>query len=153
MSDPKTTDPTHQEIEALLVDYTEGTLGEADRARVDRHLETCEECRASVNDAGESLRALSGLKKQPAPQHFDREVAETIRRRSRGRFFGRRTLGDRVPLEILALVVLVIGLGLYFLLRRSDTGSLRPFERGREAPAIHEDADDVVPRPPAPSGP
>lgn len=150
MSDPtkpSTTDPSHEEIEALLPDYVDGTLGAADRARVDAHLETCEECRASVTDAGESLRALSGLKKQPAPDHFDREVAETIRRRSKGRFFGRRTLGDRVPLEILALVVLLLGLGLYFMLRRSDTGSLQPFERGREQPVIHEDADDVVPRP------
>lgn len=147
MTEPKPNEPGHEEIEALLVDYVEGTLGEADRARVKTHLETCEECRESTADAGESLRALSGLKKQPAPQNFDQEVAETIRRRSRGRFFGRRTLGDRVPLEILALVVLLLGLGLYFLLRRSDTGSLTPFERGREKPAIHEDADDVVPRP------
>lgn len=144
---PKPGEPGHEEIEALLVDYADGTLGEADRARVAAHLEACEECRESTADAGESLRALSGLKKQPAPQHFDQEVAETIRRRSRGRFFGRRTLGDRVPLEILALVVLALGLGLYFMLRRSDTGSLRPFERGREKPAIHEDAEDVVPRP------
>lgn len=153
MSEPKPNEPGHEEIEALLVDYLEGTLGEADRARVAAHIESCDECRESTTDAGESLRALSGLKKQPAPQNLPQEVAETIRRRSRGRFFGRRTLGDRVPLEILALLVLALGLGLYFLLRRSDTGSLRPFERGREQPAIHDGADEVVPRPAAPSAP
>src|SRR5688572_12653832 len=110
MTSPETQGSVHEEIEAKLSDYAEGTLSAAEKAEVDRHLEGCAACREAAEEAKEALRALSGLHKVSAPQHFDREVAETIRRRSRGRFFGRRTFGDRVPLELIAVLVLGIGL-------------------------------------------
>ena len=137
----------HQEIEGQLSDYLDGSLGQEARAHVEEHLKGCEQCRDALNELKGTVSALSGLHKMAAPQGFDSEVAETIRRRSKGRFFGRRTLGDRVPLELLALLVLLLGLALYLFLRHSDTGTLRPFEGDTAQPAIHQGAHDVVPRP------
>jgi hypothetical protein len=48
---------------------------------------------------------------------------------------------------VLAILALALGLALYFFLRRSDTGSLRPFDRGSERPASHDESQDVAPRP------
>jgi anti-sigma factor RsiW len=137
----------HEELEALLADYVEGSLDAASVRRVEEHLEGCAECKASLAEVRETMSALSGLHRVPAPPNFDREVAETIRRRSGGRFFGRRALGDRVPFGVLALVALALGVALYFFLRGSDTGSLSPFRDDPAPPAIHEDAPTVVPRP------
>lgn len=137
----------HDEFEARLSELADGTLAAEDRKAVEQHLEGCPTCRDDLAELRKTMDALSGLDRVAAPDNFDHEVAETIRRRSRGRFFGRRTLGDRVPFELLAVLALVLGLALYFFLRGSDTGSLRPFDREPDAPAIHEDAPNVVPRP------
>jgi anti-sigma factor RsiW len=137
----------HEELEALLSDLVDGSIAEGDRRRLEEHLEGCASCKASLVELRETMSALSGLHRVPAPPNFDREVAETIRRRSGGRFFGRKAFGDRVPFGLLALLALALGLALYFFLRGSDTGSLTPFRDEPAPPAIHEDAPNVVPRP------
>jgi len=147
MSSEQPQTDSHEEIESKLSDYVEGSLPAAEVAVVEEHLRGCPSCTEALAAVKETVNALSGLHKIPAPPHFDREVAETIRRRSGGRFFGRRAFGDRVPLEVLAILALALGLALYFFLRRSDTGSLRPFDRGSERPASHDESQDVAPRP------
>lgn len=137
----------HEEIEAKLSDYVEGSLPASEAAAVEEHLRGCAACTEALAAVKETVNALSGLHKIPAPPHFERDVAETIRRRSGGRFFGRRAFGDRVPLELLAILALGLGLALYFLLRTSDTGSLRPFDRGSQRPETGDEARDVAPRP------
>ena len=146
MSDAPSTS-SHDDFEARLSDYLDDSLGPDDRRALEQHLEGCAVCRAALGELRKTMSALSGLNRVSAPQHFERDVAETIRRRSAGRLFGRRALGDRVPFELLAILALALGLALYFFLRGSDTGSLRPFHREPDAPAIHEDAPNVVPRP------
>jgi hypothetical protein len=78
------------------------------------------------DDGGDDVRnALSGLQKARAPASFDQDVTATIHKRSAGRFFARRTFGDRVPFGAL-LVVALIGLAVIaWVLSRSPTGSLR----------------------------
>jgi anti-sigma factor RsiW len=147
MSSEEPKSDVHEEIEAKLSDYVEGSLPPAEVAVVEEHLAGCGACTDALAAVKETVNALSGLHKIPAPPHFDRDVAETIRRRSGGRFFGRRAFGDRVPLEVLAIVALALGLALYFFLRSSDTGSLRPFDRGSERPSDHGGSQDVAPRP------
>jgi anti-sigma factor RsiW len=147
MSSEEPKSDVHEQIEAKLSDYVEGSLPPGEMAAVEEHVRGCAPCTEALAAVKETVNALSGLHKIPAPPHFDRDVAETIRRRSGGRFFGRRAFGDRVPLEVLAIVALALGLALYFFLRRSDTGSLRPFDRGPERPADHGGAQDVAPRP------
>jgi anti-sigma factor RsiW len=147
MSSEEPKSDVHEEIEAKLSDYVEGSLPPAQVAVVEEHLRGCAACTEALAAVKDTVNALSGLHKIPAPPHFDRDVAETIRRRSGGRFFGRRAFGDRVPLEVLAIVALALGLALYFFLRSSDTGSLRPFDRGSERPSEHGDPQGVAPRP------
>lgn len=147
MSEGSPTQTHDDEFAARLSDYVDGSLGADDRRAIDQHLEGCAQCRQELVELRETMSALSGLNRVAAPANFDREVTETIRRRSRGRFFGRKGLGDRVPFGILAMLALALGLALYFFLRESDTGSLKPFDREPDAPAIHEDAPNVVPRP------
>lgn len=145
---PETESPPelHPEIEARFSDYYERTLAEAEARAVEAHLADCAPCRGAYEEFQEAVSALAGLHKMSAPQHFEHEVEETIRRRSAGRFFGRKAFGDRVPFELLALFVLGLGLVIFFLIRSSRTGSLRYDERP-EQPHIAPGARDVVPHP------
>lgn len=136
----------HPEIEAQFSELFERSLPAEQRAEVEAHLARCEACRSAYQELRETVGALSGLHKMSAPQNFEREVAETIRRRSAGRFFGRKAFGDRVPFELLAILVLVLGLVVFFLIRSSQTGSLR-YEEPAEEPQIDPDAWGAVPRP------
>lgn len=90
-------------------------------------------------------QAMARLHRMSAPHTFADEVEDTIRRRSAGRFFGRKAFGDRVPFEVLAIVVLVIGLAVFFLIRSSQTGSLR-YDNQPDPPTIAPGAKDVVPQ-------
>ena len=89
---------------------------------------------------------VSQLLRVSAPEHFKHDVEETIRQRSGGRFFGRKAFGQRVPYEILALLILAIGVAAYLVIRSSTTGSLR-YEKNTEAPHMAPGAKDVVPQP------
>ena len=63
--------------------------------------------------------------KARAPGSFDQEVTGAIHRRSAGRFFGRRTLGDRVPFGVLLVIALLILIPIAYVMWSSTTGSLK----------------------------
>src|SRR5215468_8337118 len=88
----------HEEYEARFSDLHDGTLAESERKDTLAHLETCAACKAAYAEFEETLSALADMKGKPvAPEAFTRSVEDTIHRRSAGRFFGKKTLGDRVP--------------------------------------------------------
>jgi anti-sigma factor RsiW len=66
MTDPETLPAgVHPEVE-LLPWYATGTLGEADRERVARHLESCRDCSRELEDLADIRRALSELSRLEA---------------------------------------------------------------------------------------
>jgi len=79
--DHSVTNHPHDEIEALLPWYANGTLTPAETATVERHLAHCPACRADL----EQYRALATAVQrneeswQPAPGGFDRLMAEIDR--------------------------------------------------------------------------
>jgi hypothetical protein len=79
---------------------------------------------ASETDAEEVRKALSGLQKARAPATFVEDVTATIHKRSAGRFFARRTFGDRVPFGALAILAVLGLVVIGYLMWSSQTGSL-----------------------------
>lgn len=66
----------------------------------------------------EGARALLGkLNKVAAPPDLSSRVPALIQRRSAGRFFAKRRLADRLPLEWLSLVMLALLALIYAVLR------------------------------------
>jgi len=146
MVDDQVDAPTiHDEIQALLSDYLEGTLAGDGPARVRDHLALCVGCKATHDELREMRSALSGMRRQPAPDEFRQQVTETIHRRSAGRFFARRTFGDRVPFGVLLVIALIVLIGVAALLWSSTTGSIH-YERPR--PAAPEPPAPIAPPPP-----
>jgi anti-sigma factor RsiW len=136
MAEDAPTPGPHDEIEAMLSDYRDGTLSAADHARVKEHLAGCEACRGEYAELERTLSALQGMKasKEGAPPELAERVATTINRRSAGRFFGRKTLGDRVPFGALLVIALIVLGVTAAVLYSSATGSLRTRTAPEPAP-------------------
>lgn len=141
MTEQDTAPDEHELIEVEFSDYRDGILQPAQRATVDAHLEGCEQCRLAYDEFDQAVSALSDLHKMPAPQNFSADVADTIRRRSEGRFFGRKAFGDRIPFEWLAIAALLMGLVVYLVIRSSDTGTLKydGGSKSKPAPQLWDD--------------
>jgi anti-sigma factor RsiW len=112
-------DDKHEPYENDFSEHYDGTLAPARRAEVDAHLAECPRCRAEYDKFREAVAQLALLGRAQAPRDFDDRVAETIHRRSAGRFFGRRAFGDRVPFELLAAIALAALLAIYLFIRWS----------------------------------
>ena len=121
-------------ILAKVSDYLDGALAEPERAEVAGKIAGDATWKRAHAELSETRSYLSGLQKAHAPSRFTESVAETIHQRSAGRFFARRTLGDRVPLMALLIVALVGLLVIGYVLWSSSTGSLK-VDRSRAHPA------------------
>ena len=118
------------ETEDLIIvevsDYLDGTLAAPEKAAVASKIAGDPEYKRVHAEMVETRNALSGLQKARLPPSFAADVTSTIHKRSAGRFFARRTFGDRVPFSAL-LVVAVLGLCVIaYFLWASETGSLKP---------------------------
>ena len=67
--------------------------------------------------AAETRSLLAGLGPLSPPKDLSAKVPEIIERRSRGRFFGRKKLHERIPFVWVSLVMLLAASLLYAVLR------------------------------------
>jgi anti-sigma factor RsiW len=119
------TDAIDDAILARVSDYLDGALGGADRAEVERKIAGDPAWKRTHDELAETRKFLSGLQKAHAPSSFSDGVARTIHRRSAGRFFARRTFGDRVPFGALVALALAGLVVIAYVLWSSSTGSLK----------------------------
>jgi hypothetical protein len=134
MSDAAQTDDVDDVSDEVIIkvtDYLEGKLSETERAEVKAKVESDKPedraWRQTHDEMNEARKVISGMRtaKPRPPDTFVDNVTETIHKRSGGRFFGRKTLGDRVPFGVL-LIVAMLALGVVgYLMWSSPTGSLK----------------------------
>ena len=120
-------------IIARVSDYLDGALHGAERAEVERKIAGDAAWQRAHGELTETRKYLSGMRKAHAPASFSDGVASTIHRRSAGRFFARRTLGDRVPFGAVLVVALIVLIAIGYVLWASTTGSLK-VDRDRRPP-------------------
>ena len=113
---------------AALSDYLDDTCSPEDKKRVQEKLDSDPKWKAALDEmreAKETTSTLSGLRNARAPVNLAEDVTGTIHKRSQGRFFGRKTFGDKVPFTAL-LVVAILGLAaIGYIMYTSQTGSLK----------------------------
>jgi len=103
----------HQDIQALLNDYVDGTLGEAERRRVEAHLESCTACRREIVSLRRLLEQAARLPQEIDPaRDMWPHIAERLERRKvvSAEFTReeRRSAWGRRILAVAAGVVLVV---------------------------------------------
>jgi anti-sigma factor RsiW len=126
------TTASEDELVAKISDYLDGTLPPPERTEVANKITSDAEWKRVHEELVETRKMISGMQKARAPESFAQEVTETIHKRSAGRFFGRRTFGDRVPFGVLLVVALVVLVAIAGVMWSSQTGSLK---REHEPPA------------------
>lgn len=132
---------------ATLSDYLDGTLPAAKKTEVEAKLGTDEDYQrilGELKDMRKPDEISAVLKARVAPaEDFNDKIENKIHTRSAGRFFARKTFGDRVPFSAL-LVIAVLGLAVIgYVLWSSQTGSLKMDKRGGETKGSAE----IVPKP------
>lgn len=133
------------EILAALADYYDGSVAPERRAEIEAKLANDPAWQKLDAELREPKPALASLAKVAAPEQFTAQVTDTIHRRSAGRFFAHKTLGDRVPVGWLVIAAIILLGGLTLVWCRSTTGSLRSplgAEPPRPAPA-----EELAPKP------
>lgn len=141
-------DPSvHTWFEARFSALRDGKLSAEDARSVEDHLNDCVECQQAWEAFDGAVGALSSLHKMSAPQGLGVAVEDRIRTRSAGRFFGRRTFGDRVPFGWLAVLAFAVLAAIYFVVRGSETGSLRVPDPGKAPPELAPGAKEAMPKP------
>jgi anti-sigma factor RsiW len=130
---PRSSDDSDDEIIAALSDYYDGLLPEAQRAEIEHKISSDSAWRSIDEELRAQKPLLASLGKVSAPPRFSADVTATIHRRSRGRFFAKRTLGDRLPVGLLVIVAAILLGAMASVWCRSTTGSLRS-PVGTEAP-------------------
>jgi anti-sigma factor RsiW len=118
-------DDIDDEIVAKVSDYLDGLLAGAERDDVANKIETDATWKQTHDEMVENRKFMSGMQKARAPESFTNEVTSTIHKRSAGRFFGRKTLGDRVPFNALLIVAIIALAAVGYLMWSSQTGSLK----------------------------
>lgn len=117
---------------AAINDFLDNALPTARRDEVAAKIAADPEWQRTHDELVQTRRLIAQMPKAVAPPTFSTDVTSTIHSRSAGRFFGRRSFGDRVPFGVLAALT-AIGLAIIaYLMWSSDTGSLRP--RPQSAP-------------------
>ncbi len=128
MTDATNLDEIDDAIIIALSDYLDGSLTGEAKADVDAKIASDPAWKAAHAEMVESRDAtstLSGLQKARAPVNLAEDVTATIHKRSAGRFFGKKTFGDRVPF-LAILIVAVLGLAVIgYVMYSSQTGSLK----------------------------
>jgi len=128
----------------LFSEYYEESLPAEKQAEIKKLIADDERYAKAYADFEKTMELLSGMHKMSAPMDFDKKVEDTIHRRSDGRFFGRKAFGDRIPYEILAVIVMLLAGFIYWMGRTSGTGGHRL--NHDEAPQEDKDPGEVVPK-------
>jgi hypothetical protein len=122
---PDEIDDIDDEIVAKVSDYLDGVLKGAERDDVAKKIETDPTWKQTHTDMVENRKFMSGMQKRRAPPSFTDDITDTIHKRSEGKFFGRKTLGDRVPFNAILIVAIIALATVGYFMWSSQTGSLK----------------------------
>lgn len=122
--------------------YVDGALNEGERAHVERHLETCEDCRHHLSALRDLVTTVRSVEPVAAPEGFRAQV------RARVEQIGARPAATTrwwpslpMPWRVLsaAAAVLVIGIFAVNLLRTEGPVAMREFRGPGDSPAVTGD--------------
>ncbi len=114
----------HTQASELFSAYWDEELSSEQTAVLEEHLGSCLSCRQEYQEFEQMLGAAATLPQELAPPNFVAGAVKRVHRRSRGRFFRVRRLGERIPYELFSLLMLGLILAVYLMLQLNQPGRL-----------------------------
>ncbi len=114
----------NQHVSERFSALSDGLVSADEKQAIEQHLAGCAECRAEWAAFDRAVRAVRQLPMVDTPPDFSAGVIARIQKRSRGRFFGQRRWTDRLPYEILSVIMLAAIVAIYIWLQLSQPGLL-----------------------------
>lgn len=114
----------HSEASELFSAYRDKELAPEKAKALEEHLGSCVTCRRDFEKFERAVEGVRNLPPVDAPPQFAAGVVRRLRQRSGGRLFQPRRLSDRVPFELLSLVMLALVLAIYLFFQMTQPGRL-----------------------------
>lgn len=136
-----TVQPRDEAREALLTDYLDGAVADAE---LEALLAEDPEAAEALDEAREARRLLEGLAPEPVPRDFLRKVKRRVRRRSGGRYFHPAVapFTYRISVEVFAVIAIAVMAACYLYL---EAGRRVAPEQLHEEPPIERPLDGASP--------
>jgi hypothetical protein len=132
---------THQDIVDRLSEFIDGELEARERGHVERHLETCEACRAVAAELRAVAAEAAALFDRPPANDLWDGVSERIAAHGAGRIAPFRTRARRFSftlpqLAAASIALMVLSGSMVWLARTGDPRADFPATSGEELPAV-----------------
>ena len=134
----------HQEAKELFTSYHDGELSDTQRAVLENHLSTCDECNAEWQAFQKLMAEVSGLMNLSPPKDVVRSVERKIHRRSRGKFFG-RSKSSNVQFALVSFILILLFMLAYLMLTAVNEIVLLDSVPGVEQPSQTPPEDALKP--------
>lgn len=127
-------------IDALSA-YVDGALKEGERAQVERHLETCEDCRRHLSALRDLVATVRSAEPVAAPEGFRAQVRARVEQMGPSPTVARRWPNIPMPWRVIsaAAAVLVVGIFAANLLRTQGPVAMREVNVPGESQAASGD--------------
>lgn len=133
----------HREIKGHLPEYVDGSISPERRDEIERHLETCQNCRAEVGEFKKLLSFCENVSYEPPSEDYWISLIPRFRERLESRTVQRKPVNKLIPVGVIGAVIVFMILISIFLLNR-------PVKSPRAIPDIDrvsfvEEAEAILP--------
>lgn len=105
----------HDKAKELFTSYHDGDLSADVSAQLEQHLEGCESCAVEWESFKRTVSEISGLLAFAPPADLTRSVETKIRKRSRGKFFGKQK-NDSLQFALVSFILILLFILAYLML-------------------------------------
>ena len=119
----------HEQVRDLFTRYHEADLDGKEKEEVETHLDECNECNGQWEVYKKTVGEVSGLLEMKVPPDFSASVAQKIRKRSGGRFYGQRQ-SFSLYFAIVAFVLILLFMLAYLVLTSVSEITILDFDGG-----------------------
>ncbi|HET6782140.1 MAG TPA: zf-HC2 domain-containing protein [bacterium] len=115
--------------------YVDGALREGERTQVERHLETCEDCRRHLSALRDLVATVRSAEPVAAPEGFRAQVRARVEQMDPRPDVARRWPSIPLPWRVVSAAAAVLGIGIFAasLLRTQGPAAMRELDKPGES--------------------
>ena len=147
----------HNDIRHKLSEYIDGSVSAKEKADIEEHLKTCQQCSDALNELRKTIEHIKSVEEVEPPPWMTRKIMATVRAEAERKSLFQRLfypLAIKLPIQAVAVVFLAVtAFSIYRSIQPAQTPSearIQEFAAQQEAPQKGARAKDhtIVRKPP-----